>query len=540
MNTHELYEDFVWDVVVIGTGIGGATTGFHLAKQGKKVLFMEKGKQYDHNPEACCDNFAETFVKEGASGKEIQSIYKNAGRWTAAFYDKSGRDKSFVPFIGSGAGGSSALYGGAMERFFPEDFSCGQYHDDPGSSLPDQWPISYEDLKPYYQQAETLYRVLGSPDPLRPDTRFSYKTPEGMLPASRELFDFFSTQGFHPYRLPIAYDTGTECAGCQGFLCSFRCKNDSSKICLEPAVDQYGARIMDECEVIEFQGTQDAVQNIICRKAGRVFKIRAAQFVLSAGAVMSPLILLNSKNASWPDGLGNRSGRVGRNLMRHHIDLYAVYTKSTGLPGNKKEIAFNDLYVSGSQKFGTVQSFGALPPAHVLAAEIRQDIKKNISSVLAFGFSLAKPLVAMILHRMLASTVILASIKEDLPYPENRVQLGNVPGETVIPVLQYHLSDYEKQGIKEFRQRVKNILKPYKIRLLKQSENIERIAHACGTCRFGDDPEKSVLDRYNQVHGMDNLFVVDSSFFPSSGGTNPSLTIAANALRVADYILSTR
>ena len=124
---------------------------------------------------------------------------------------------------------------------------------------------------------------------------------------------------------------------------------------------------------------------------------------------------------------------------------------------------------------------------------------------------------------------------EDLPYPENRIAPADT-GDGL--VLEYHLCPQERVRIEAWRRRLATILKPYRFLRIKQAENNERIAHACGTCRFGSDPRTSVLDPNNKAHGISNLHVVDGSFFPSSGGINPALTIAANALRVADRIIS--
>lgn len=528
-----------WDIVVIGTGMGGATLGYHTAKNHKKVLFLEKGKYYPENHGTLYNNFAETFLSSGTSA-EFQGVYADAGRWHEPFFcAESKKEMDFIPFIGSGAGGSSALYGGAMERFFAEDFYPAQYHGDPESTLPDQWPVTYGEMAGYYEFAEELYRIHGSPDPLRRDDTFKYLKTEKMHAASEELFSFLKSKKLTPYRLPIAYDPDENCQGCQGFLCQYKCKNDSSKICLEPAITKYGAGIIDQCDVIRLESGKDTVEKVVFMKNGELFKVSSKLIVLAAGAVMSPLILLDSKNSHWPQGVGNNSGLVGKNLMRHHIDLYAIFPKSQDLPGNAKEIAFNDYYLAQGAKYGTVQAFGALPPSHVLVEELQQEIAKKISRPLSIIFSLAKPLVSYILNKIFSKAIILASIKEDLPYLHNQVQLKNSsPDDKKVPLLTYSVSTYEKKRIKKFRRTLLKQFKPYKVMLLKQSENIERIAHVCGTCRFGDDPETSVLDKYNQVHGMTNLFVVDSSFFPSSGGTNPSLTIAANAIRVADYILS--
>jgi choline dehydrogenase-like flavoprotein len=226
---------------------------------------------------------------------------------------------------------------------------------------------------------------------------------------------------------------------------------------------------------------------------------------------------------------------VGRNLMRHFIDLYLVEPKLKGEFDNRqKEFAFNDFYDADGQKLGSVQSFGRLPPAPVLAASMADDLRQGALPWTAPLFKLARPAVAPFLKQLVERRMILATTMEDPPYADNRIAAGADGALT----LEYRVRPRDQARIAAFRSRMKGVLKPYSYSLIKQADNNQRIAHACGTCRFGDDPATSVLDADNRAHGLANLYVVDSSFFPSSGGTNPSLTIAANALRVAERLIA--
>jgi choline dehydrogenase-like flavoprotein len=262
--------------------------------------------------------------------------------------------------------------------------------------------------------------------------------------------------------------------------------------------------------------------------------LRAKLIILAAGALRTPQILLNSSSVDWPSGLANDSGLVGRNLMRHFVDLYAISTKSRYITGHMKEIALNDFYFNDGLKLGTVQSFGHLPPPGILVDAIALELKEK-SVFLALFFNAMKPFIRIALSWLLSKKVILVSILEDLPYLDNRVSINKENNQLVI---NYRINQQSSSRIEIFRDKMKKMLKPYRFMQLKQAESNDRIAHACGTCRFGDDPKESVLDRFNRAHGINNLYVVDSSFFPTSGGTNPSLTIAANALRVADHIIN--
>jgi hypothetical protein len=225
---------------------------------------------------------------------------------------------------------------------------------------------------------------------------------------------------------------------------------------------------------------------------------------------------------------------VGRNLMRHLVDLWLVVTGAASEAGDyTKEVAFNDLYDRSEPRLGSVQSFGRLPPARLHVSDLIQDARDGAFSQLAPLLGALRPLLERALARMFARGVLLATIVEDLPYSDNRI-VFDAAAPFAAPRLEYRMRAFERGNVESMRKRMKTLLKPYRHRLLKQAENNHRLAHACGTCRFGEDPRTSVLDPDNRAHGLANLLVVDASFFPTSGGTNPALTIAANALRVAE------
>lgn len=534
-----------WDIIVIGTGMGGATLGYALAKAGKSVLFCEKGRSYLNNPLALQGDYAESFFPRPEYPQpKHREILARAGRWTDEIKDlSSAHTHRFIPFIGSGTGGSTALYGMAIERFFPADFTPRRnYPNASESTLPENWPITYEEIRPYYEAVERLFRVRGTADPLRGNESLDhFLRPPPLSPGSEELHNFLLGKGLHLYRLPMACEYVSGCEGCQGYLCDKDCKNDSARICLAPAVTQFGAHLLDECEVLKIVATQSEVTEVVCSWQGRQLTLRAAVVVLAAGALGTPRLLLNSSSTLWPNGLANDSGLVGKNLMRHFVDLYAIKPKThQKISVNLKEIAFNDFYVDNNQKFGTVQSFGSLPPASVLVESIEEGLIEGRFPFTGLLFKLVKPIVKFFLARLFSRRIILATIMEDLPYKDNMITLSDKTdehGRRQI-ILKYHIREHDRTRIEAFRKKISNLLKPYSFMLIKQAENNERIAHAYGTCRFGLNPKESVLDANNRAHGLSNLYVVDSSFFPSSGGTNPGLTIAANALRVAEHIIN--
>ena len=535
----------VWDVIVVGTGMGGATLGHRLAREGKKVLFCELGSPPDQD-HSLRGQYPE--LAAGRRGAVLDASHATAllqaGRSVDTVVDESSsRARPFVPYTGSGAGGSSALYGMALERFMPSDFHPGRYHvDAPGAAIVGDWPITYQDLAPYYAAAESLYRVRGAIDPLAVAQIGAVTPPAFMAPppisaAGAELTSFLAGRGLHPYRLPSACEYVAGCQSCQGYLCPSQCKNDAGRICLQPALRDHAASILGNCRVLAVRTKGRQATGVLCRWAGRDLELRSRAVVLAAGALQSPLILLNSRDDRRNEALGAGSGLVGRLLMRHYIDLYLVRPDiRPGEPfdNRRKEIACNDFYVDNGDKLGTLQSFGRLPPADMLFGSLHDDVSASRWSWTAPAVSLARPLLAPVLRDMSEKWMILATIAEDLPYFDNAVL--PYQGDPAYCRLNYTMRSEGAKRMERFRKHMSGVLHGRSWKHLAQAKNNHRIAHVCGTCRFGDDPQTSVLDRNNRLHDLDNLFVVDASFFPSSGGTNPALTIAANALRVGGFI----
>ncbi len=537
--------EHLWDYIVIGSGMGGGTVGYQLARQGASVLFIEKGRSHLDPTQALTGQFAEThFEDREAPSAHHADILATAGRYSETITDCSLPDspRPFIPFIGAGTGGSSALYGMALERFFPEDFEPAANFPDVGdSSVPARWPVSYNELAPYYRMAEQLYGVRGTPDPLRPETSFNYESPPPMSPCNQALSDTFSARGLRPYQLPMACAFKPGCLTCQGYLCSRGCKKDSSQS-VRNAVRDHDAQLLTGCEALRLDAPGDTVQALVCRRNDHELRLQARRYIVCAGALGTPALLLNSTSERWPNGLANDSDQLGRNLMRHLIDLYAVFTRPRPEPTDRvKELAFNDYYNASGQKLGSVQSFGLLPPAPIIARELARDIRRDAGAIAGMAFKLVQPVVGFALGQLLRRSVLLATTLEDLPYPDNRVTLSGSASKGGSPSLElrYTLRDAELARIATMREKMQSVLQPMRYLLLEQAANNERIAHACGTARFGEDPSKSVCDAHQRAHGVTNLYIADSSVFPSSGGINPSLTIAALSLRLAHHLQDT-
>lgn len=515
-----------WDFVVVGSGIGGSTLANALAKAGKQVLLCERGAP---STQTLTGAYAESLLQQ-ASEQSAEEIYRRSGRATDKIWLTSnhGRDHLFTPFIGAGVGGSSALYGMAMERLFPIDFQPAQCFAADGHTLPKRWPFTYETLEPYYQHAELLYGLRGTIDPLKAVGTQQLKAAPPLSATNKYLFLHFQGQKLNPYQIPLAVAEEPNCDYCQGYLCARQCKRHAGNVCAEQ-----GPNLLADCEIVKLHADRHRVHTLEARHQGNTLTISGRYIILAAGALFTPLLLLNSRNDQWPTGLANESGMLGRNLMRHYTDVWAIRLDMAS-DNRAKQIASNDFYWRDGNKLGTIQSFGRLPPTDVVLASLRQDVANSSAALLTPLIKLISPLLRPTINKLVQHDTLLASIIEDLPYQHNRIE----PGNNGIPRLTYQISAQDRQRITLMRSHMRTLLRPLPFQLLKQAENTERIAHVCGTCRAGDSPGDSVVDANNRAHNLDNLYIVDSSFFPSSGGTNPSLTIAANALRVADILCS--
>jgi choline dehydrogenase-like flavoprotein len=516
-----------YDAVIVGTGAGGGTIGFALAKKGLKVLFVEKGLSNNRQKDLR-GKYTEAFKLKNPKNIPWKTLLKQSGRDFEKILESN---SSKIPFIGAGVGGSTALFGMAMERFNRIDFVQRPMTKLNKSSTlpPDGWPISFEDLLPYYKQAEVIYKVKGTEDPLKTNESFGYNLPPKICGANQELFEFFNKKMVNPYVLPRSCEFVPGCNECQGFLCSLNCKNDSNNICIQPAINNYNAELLTGVTVTKINVRGNKVTGIECIDKNNVLNIKMDILILAGGAISTPSLLLKSKNNNNAYGISNQSGMVGENLMRHCIDLYLIKTKNKP-PSNGflKEIAFNDFYnTEAFGRLGTFQSFGRLPPSDILILNLLEQFSFNINIIKRFLF------ISKIFDWYFTNRIGMNTIIEDLPYKENTIEVDRNSGVTK---LTYKLFPYEKKQIQHSREVIANLLSPYSYTLIKQAESNKRLAHVCGTCRMGTDPKTSVVNEDCKSHEIDNLYISDSSVFPTSGGTNPALTIIANGLRIADKI----
>jgi choline dehydrogenase-like flavoprotein len=511
------FSDEFWDAAVIGTGMGGATVGHELALAGHRVVFLEKGY---------ADFLEEDYSLQFDNNDQSDLLFN--GHWPAKIAGDIGEDRTqYIDGPGCGAGGTTLLYAAALERFAPCDFVASSELGDPG------WPISFEQIQPYYQRAEKMFNVCGTCDPLNPDEKSQLLAPPLLTECDEHFLESFKASGLHPYRLHVAYGYKPGCKECGGYICSRKCKGDAKTICLEPALKTGNAHLIDRCEVMRLDADTSKIKEIICQRDGKIISIRARIVVLAAGAYFTPVLLLKSVNEYWPHGLANTSDMVGRNLMFHVSDFIAVWPRGKySMVGPRKTLAFRNFYTHHGTKLGSVQSTGLTAGYGNILYFLRTVFNQSRWS----WFKPVRPLLrfpAYIASIIFGKATIFATILQDKPYPENRIILD--PHEPNGMRFQYNAHAELRERIKTLRSLIKNTLQRHRLMFLSQEVSLN-FSHPSGTCRFGTDPSSSVLDANNKAHDLDNLYVVDASFMPTSGGVSPSLTIAANAMRVAVHI----
>lgn len=495
-----------FDIVIIGTGAGGGTLAYALKNAGAKVLLVERGDYLPQEPE--------NWIPQEAYFK---SRYKAKDQW----YDEQG--KPFRPGVHYFVGGNTKVYGAALPRFRKEDFEDLEHE---GGTSP-AWPFSYEDLEPYYAQAEQIYRVHGkrNADPTDPPRSTDYPYPPiPHEPYIQDLADRLSEQGLHPFYYPMGIDLREggaciRCKTCDGFPCKVHAKSDTDVCCVRPALESPDVSLMPNtfARRLITDRTGKKVVSLEIQHEGEIKEIKADTFVVSCGAVNSAALLLRSANDQHPLGLANSSDQVGRNYMVHNNSgMVAVDPRRKNDVVFQKTLAVNDFYLSGPDwpyPLGNLQLLGKVQAPMVAAA---------------------RPYVPRpILKAMTGRSVDWWVMSEDLPASENRITLTN--GDKIQVLWKANnMASHRKLG-ELAKTMMQDAGYPF---VFIEEMGIATNSHQCGTVRAGNDPSTSVLDQYCKAYDLDNLYVLDSSFFPSSAAMNPALTIAAQALRVGERIVS--
>lgn len=507
-----------YDVIIIGTGAGGGTLAYKLAPSGKKILLLERGGYLPREK----DNWSSRAVF-------AENKYKAKVTWR----DKQG--KAFHPGIHYYVGGNTKVYGAALLRMRREDFGEVKHH---GGVSP-AWPIGYDDLEPYYTQAEHLYHVHGNrgEDPTEPEASAPYKYPAlRHEPRIQALHDDWRKMGLRPFHLPVGVMLNEDqregsacirCNTCDGFPCLVNAKADAQVVCVDPALQHQNVSLVTGALVTRL-GTSSsgrAVTTVHVERNGEQETYSGDIVVVSAGAINSAALLLKSANDRHPKGLANSSDVVGRHYMCHNNSVMLAISKTPNPTVFQKTIGLNDFYHRADDC--------EYPLGHISMVG-KQDMESLRAGAPPFAPGLA-------LDAMARHSLDFWMTSEDLPDANNRVVLDRHGDIT----LQYTENNLE--GHRRLAARLKGMLKhlgceedhfvPHHLYLGKKIP-IAGTAHQCGTVRFGRDPKTSALDVHCKAHDLDNLYVMDASFFVSSSAVNPSLTIIANALRVGEHILA--
>jgi choline dehydrogenase-like flavoprotein len=509
-----------YDVIIIGTGAGGGTLAHRLASSGKRILLLERGDWLPREQE----NWSTEEVF-------INNRYISPDTWT----DEKG--KAFQPQVHYFVGGATKLYGAALYRLRVEDFGDLRHHD----GLSPAWPISYDDMEPYYTLAEQLYQVHGArgEDPTEPPASAPYPFPAvSHEPRIQQLSDDLAAAGFHPFHAPcgvmlneanMAFSDCIRCDSLDGYPCLVRGKSDAEVIAVRPAIGQSNVELLTNAKAVRLEtnasGTQ--VTEVVVDHDGHEERYRGDIIVVSCGAANSAKLLLASANDAHPRGLANGSDQVGRNYMFHDSQAVLALSREPNPTKFQKTLAINDFYLRGPDfdyPMGGIQMIGKSQADHYRG-------EKPLETKFAPTWAL---------RDVADHAVDFWLSTEDLPSPDNRVTLdreGNVQltYTNTNPTAGKRLYHQLKSMLGVMRMHEDHLA--YRWAYMKTDIPVAGVAHQAGTCRFGSDPATSVLDVNCRAHEVDNLYVVDTSFFPSIGAVNPALTAMANAMRVGDHLL---
>ncbi len=504
-----------YDIIIIGTGAGGGTLAHRLAPSGKKILILEQG----------------TFLPQEKENWDASHIFrKERYRTSDVWYDKNGQ--AMRPRTYYHVGGNTKFYGGVLFRFREQDFEKVVHQ----GGISPEWPLKYRDFAPYYAQAERLYEVHGKRglDRTEPPAREDYPFPPISHESyTQELHDALKAKGFHPFYKPLAIKLNEvnhllsaciRCDTCNSFPCFINAKADADINGIRPAIAYENLTLMTEAKVLRLHTSPSGreVSGVEVEIAGQHQIFCADIVVVACGAINSAILLLKSANDRHPNGLANSSGLVGRNYMVHNQAV--VMSVSTKLNSSvfQQTLAINDFYwgeINFPYPMGSVQLLDNL----------------NKERIAAYAPSFIPSTIFDVVAKHSVSWLLLA---EDLPDANNHV---HVKGEKTF--LNYNNNNIEafNRLIKRWNQVLKSIDLDNKTEIFSfyfnKKISVEEVAHQCGTCCFGEDPKTSVLDINCRTHDIDNLYIVDGSFFPSSAAVNPALTIMANALRVGEHLL---
>lgn len=491
------------DIVIIGSGVGGSTVAAGLAASGAQILILEAG-----------DHIADLPVN-----RDQQAIFQRGHfRPKETWYEANGT--GFNPGNYYNVGGNSKFYGAVLSRYRKEDFGVLKHRE----GVSPAWPFPYEVLEPWYSRAERMYNVRGAlgEDPTEPHHSLGYEYPP--VPDEAPIADVrarLKKKGLHPSSLPLGIDIDTWLAKAKtpwdAHPNSRDGKMDAETAALSIAMKHPNVVLQTNSRVIRLEtGEGGKIEKVLYVRNGQTLSVAPKIVILSAGAVQSSVLLLRSANDRYRNGLANSSDQVGRNFMNHNSSaVIGVSPTFRNTSIYQKTFAFNDFYLSdgeGGFPLGNVQLLG------------------RVSAKILKGSLPSAP--EWLLNLVTGHAIDFYAMSEDIPNPESRVM---VDGDRII--LQWQRTNWEAHLalVAKLKQILKSIGFPI---VLARAFDKRTPSHQCGTVRIGNDPASAPLDPYCRSYDHNNLFVVDASFLPTSAAVNPALTVASQALRVADHIAS--
>jgi choline dehydrogenase-like flavoprotein len=490
------------DIVIIGSGIGGATAAHVLAPTGARILIIERGERLVDSPEARDDR---AIFQRG--------FYRTKELW------QDGAGAPFNPGNFYNVGGNSKFYGAIMYRYRAEDFSPIEHMEGttPG------WPITYEEIEPWYSEAEQLFQVRGAigEDPTEPQHSkpYAYRAVPDE-PSVARLRERILKTGIHASSLPIAIDHVAWLKRAKttwdAFPDTFTGKIDAETGPLTLALRHKNVSLMTGAEVLrlETDGAGKTITHAVVRKDGAEARIAAGRFILAAGAVNSAALLLRSAGGAHKKGLANGSDQVGRNFMNHNCSaMIAIDPRMRNTSVHQKTFGFNDFYLRDDRSgypLGNVQLLG-----------------KITGPIFKANMKYAPEFATALLARYSFDWYVMS---EDLPDPDSRVTVND----GMIRL------DWQRSNLachRALSERTKEVFKAAGFPIvLSRAFDRRTPSHQCGTARLGADAATSVVDPFCRAHDVGNLYIMDASVLPTSAAVNPALTVAAVVLRAASRL----
>jgi len=498
-----IIDDQSYDLIIVGTGAGGGTIAYKLAASGKKILILERG---DFMP----------LEEQNRSNVDIfkRDRYHAPEQW----YDRSG--EPFSPQMNYGVGGNTKIYGAALLRFRERDFETVQHQ----GGISPEWCVKYADFEPYYTEAEALYQVHGqaTADPTEPPRSSDYPFPAvAQEPQVAEIYAEIAKLDLHPFPLPLGLTRQNEDP-----------TNDAEVSGITPALKHPNVTLKTGAKVVRLHINPSGriVKGVQAEIGGQSYLFLGDIVVLAGGAVNSAALLLRSASDRYPQGLANSSGLVGRNLMKSLMTVVVQLSTKPNSGAFTKTIAVNDFYWGNtdfSYPMGHIQNSGGLL-SDIIFAEAPPMFSILAKFMPGFG-----------LKQLATHSIGWWAQTEDLPDANNRVRFEG--GKIFVDYTPNNTEAHDRliYAWIEVLKTIEKQLDGFQSGFLHPRGEIpiQVMANQCGTCRFGEDPATSVLDRNCRAHDVDNLYVVDGSFFPSNASVSPALTIMANALRVGEHLL---